>query len=422
MDEPSKPRRERKSRKPIKFTDLSFRNIKPEAEGFEVRDAGQRHLYLRVRPNGSKTWLFRYRFGKPKVLALQSGIGVAHARKLASDAAFLLSQRKDPAAERKAEIERTTLANEHTVMAVAENYMRQEGKALRSADSRHSILKRSIYPVIGDKQITDVTRDDITRMLDKVSETSGVVAADMCLSIVRKIFNWHETRTSRFRSPIVRGMRRSKPIERIRTRVLSDEEIREVWKAAGDKRLGVYGAALKFALLSGARRNEISGLRRSEIKVVRDNGSEFTCWELPAGRSKNKKPVTRPLSKAAQAIIEEMPVIGTDDDAEAFVFTLNGLRPITLKNDKKKALLEQISGTSGWTVHDLRRTFRTLLSRLRVPYEIKERALGHAPPMLDQVYDQDLHLGAMLEAVNKVAAEIERIITGESGKVIRLSR
>jgi integrase len=87
----------------------------------------------------------------------------------------------------------------------------------------------------------------------------------------------------------------------------------------------------------------------------------------------------------------------------------------------KKTLIDEISRVSDWRTHDLRRTFRTLLSRCRVPFEIAERCLGHAQNLLVKTYDQHSHLPAMQEAVEKVAAEIERIVAGEkTGKVIRL--
>ena len=156
---------------------------------------------------------------------------------------------------------------------------------------------------------------------------------------------------------------------------------------------------------------------RSEIEVVRDNGSEFTVWRLPARRSKNKREIVRPLSCAALDIINDMPVISDSD----YIFTLNGRSPMNLGYDLKKDLLAEISGVKDWLLHDLRRVHRSLLSRCRVPLEIAERCLGHSQNLLVKTYDQHSHLPAMLEAVEKVASEIARIVAGERGaKVIRM--
>ncbi len=88
---------------------------------------------------------------------------------------------------------------------------------------------------------------------------------------------------------------------------------------------------------------------------------------------------------------------------------------------RSKQLLDEIAAVEGWVLHDLRRVYRSLLSRCRVPFEIAERLLGHSQPTLVQTYDRHSHLPAMAEAVDKAAAEVERIVSGERmGKLIRL--
>jgi integrase len=418
LDAP-KTRRPKRHRKPIRFTDLSFRNIKPEAEPYEVGDAHQRGLRLYVSPT-AKSWRVRYRSGgKPRVMVLQSGITLAQARKLASDAMFMLAQGKDPATERKAERERTVLADENTVAAIAKLFMQLEGGKLRSKEGRQSVIDRQIVPAIGSKNIHDVRREDVVRMLDKVRATSGPSSADMCLAVTRRLFTWFEARSSTFRSPVVKGMRRTKAAERARTRLLSDDEIQRVWAACGDERIGIYGRVLRLCILTGARRHEASRMRRSEVQTMRENGGEFIVWRLPPARSKNKREVVRPLSGAALDIINAMPVIGGDDDP--FLFSISGRGPITMSEKRRKDLLDQISGVSDWVLHDLRRVHRSLLSRCRVPFDIAERLLGHSTPSLVATYDRHSHLPAMQDGIDKLAAEIARIVDGErTGKVIRL--
>jgi hypothetical protein len=95
------------------------------------------------------------------------------------------------------------------------------------------------------------------RLLDKVEDQSGQRSADAVLQILRRIFNWHALRDDAFRTPIVKGMHRYDTRENARTRVLDDSEIRKIWQAAGVN--GIYGAFVKFLLLTSARRNEAGG-------------------------------------------------------------------------------------------------------------------------------------------------------------------
>jgi integrase len=411
----------RKQHKAVKLTDLYLKNLHRHLDvGEYVRDLTQKHLYAYRLQNGhSFRVLYRFNNKPSPALVLQSGISLAQARKLTADAMFLLAQGKDPRAERKAERERTVLADENTVAAIAKLFMQIEGKGLRSKEGRQSVIDRQIIPAIGSKNIHDVKREDVVRMLDKVQATSGPSSADMCLAVTRRLFTWFEARSSTFRSPVVKGMRRTKPSERARTRLLSDDEIKAVWNACGDKRIGILGQVLRLCILTGARRHEASRMRHSEVQTMRENGSEFIVWRLPAARSKNKREVVRPLSAAALDIINAMPVVGDLDDP--FVFSINGRGPITMGDKVRKDLLDEISGVKDWVLHDMRRVHRSLLSRCRVPFEVAERLLGHSMPSLIETYDRHSHLPAMQEGVDKLAAEVERIVNGDrEGKVVRL--
>ena len=389
-------------------------------------DLGQRGLCLVVHKTGRKSWIVRYRHPISKIsrkLTLQHGLSLADAHKAAADAMHMLSQGVDPIEHKRAKVESAANAAEGTVQAVCTRYMELQGNKLRSHKPRESTLKRHIYPRLGSKQVTELRRTDVVAALDHVERTDGPRAADMALAILRAILHWHERRTDTFKSPLIAGMSRVRTSERVRTRMLTDDDIRKVWVACGDPRIGVFGQCMRFAILTGARKSEASGLRRNEIEVVRENGDQYCIWKLPASRSKNKQEVIRPLSKAAQAILDEMPIIGSGDAATAWVFTLNGHTPITTNDMRKKRVLDELSGVTDWRIHDLRRVHRSLLSRMRVPFEVAERLLGHSQPTLAKTYDQHSHIPAMQEAVDRLATEVERIVEGDTaGKVIRLAR
>jgi integrase len=86
---------------------------------------------------------------------------------------------------------------------------------------------------------------------------------DHVLACIRRVFNWHASRSDTFRSPIVRGMSRTKPKERERERVLDDDELRAVWRATAKG--GPFHRFVRFILLTCARRKEAALIVRSEI-------------------------------------------------------------------------------------------------------------------------------------------------------------
>ena len=186
------------------------------------------------------------------------------------------------------------------------------------------------------------------------------------LAYLSRVFNWHAGRSDDFRTPIVRGMRRRNTKEHARNRILTDEELRCVWEAAD---AGPFGCFVKFLLLTGARRGEAAAISRKEI-----NGGE---WTLPAARNKTKVDLVRPLSAAAQQVLSNVPKLaGTD-----FVFSIDGHSALG-GFTRRKRVLDQSSGVTGWTLHDLRRTARSLMSRAGVPGEHAERCLGQSSAAL----------------------------------------
>ena len=402
------------------LTDFAVTHAKPKPTPYEVSDGGQRGLRLVVHPSGQKSWIVRYRnpiTGTSRKMTLPPGLSLADARQMTADAMYQVAKGIDPIDAKRQQKVAAVAASEGTLNFVVEQYLAIKASKLRSRDHYESILKRHVLPRLGEHQVTELKRSEITAVLDKVEIDSGPCAADQALAVLSAALSWHEFRADGWVSPLVRakGMRRTKASELARDRLLSDDEIKRVWEASGDERMGTYGATIRFMILTGSRKNEAAGLRRSEI--VRDDETGITVWKLPKARSKNKQEVTRPLSAAALAIIESMPQIGDSD----FVFTLDGNRALNMNYQTRRDLLDEISRVQGWVLHDLRRVYRSLLSRCRVPFEVSERLLGHTQPLIAQIYDKHSHVPAMLEAVERVAAEVERIVSGDRGaRVIRL--
>jgi integrase len=400
-----------------KLTDLAVRNMKPGAERREIPDPGQANLYLLLQPSGRRGYAVRYRFaGKPKKLTLPRGLSLAEARAQAAAAMADVERGIDPADEKKTAEAKKAEAAENTLHAVAKVYMQLAGAKLRSAKSRQSILDRLLLPRLGSKPMDQIEREHVIRVLDRVEVENGPRMADMALAVLGRILNWYEIRTSRFRSPLVRGMQRVKPSERARTRMLSDEEIKRVWDACGDERLHIYGAAFRFLLLTGARRSEATGMKRSEIK----DG----VWTLPKERSKNGQEIVRPLSRAALKIIATVPIITGSE----LIFTVSGASPVHLDSgrDNSKKRLDQISGVHGWVIHDLRRCARSLMSRAGVQYDAAELCLGHRLPggLIRRTYDTHNFVAEKRRAFELLAREIDRILHPDEGKgkVVALRR
>jgi integrase len=389
------------------LTDISVRNLKPAATRREVPDAGARGLYVVVQPSGVRTFAVRFRFGgKNRKLTLQAGIGLAAARKAAADALYEVQQGRDPCAAKRHLKQAQRLVAQDTFRSVAEEYQRREGSRLRSANWRRGVLARHVYPTLGERPIGDIRRSEIIRLLDRIGDGSGGPMADRVLSLIRRIMNWHATRSDDFRSPIVRGMSRAD--ERPRTRILSDDELRAVWNAAAGTE--PFSCFVQFLLLTAARRTEAAAMAWSEL--------DGTDWVLPASRNKAQVDLVRPLSAAAQAVLARVPRLA----GCPFVFSTNGRRAIN-GFDHFKRRFDARCGVTEWTLHDLRRTARSLMSRAGVPVDHAEKCLGHIVPGIRATYDRHAYGEEMRRAYEALASLIERIIINSpEGRVIQMQR
>jgi integrase len=389
------------------LTDIAIRNLKPTAARQEVPDPGARGLYVVVQPSGRKGFAVRYRFfGQPRKLTLPAGITLAAARKLAADAMYEVSQGHDPADARKAEVEKAERARADTLRSVVEEYLGREGKRLRTIDQRKRIFKQLVYPVLGSgRQIDSIKRKDVIRLLDHIEDKHGTRTADYALACLSRLFNWHAVRDDEFTSPIVRGMRRQNAKQHARTRVLSDDELRRVWATASAE--GPFPAYVKFLLLTSARRTEAAAMIWNEI----DGGD----WILPAARNKTGVDLVRPLSKAAQEILAVRPhIVGCP-----FVFTGDGRNALGGFSWRKQRF-DAACGVTDWTIHDLRRTARSLMSRAGVCPDHAERCLGHVIGGVRETYDRHAYHTEKEKAFEALAAQIERIVNPPQGDVVPL--
>ncbi len=398
-----------------RLTALAVIRAKPKRDkaGRAIRterpDRMCRGLYCVIQPSGAKSWALRYRHGgQSRKLTLGTVLGadeeapvepkigaplsLAAARRLAAEAMHQVELGRDPAREKAEGRSRLALKPVETFQAIAESYLKREGKSLRSADDRRADLERLVFPSIGFIPIAAIRRGDIIRLLNSIEDDRGPVMADKALALVRRIMGWHASRTDDFASPIIRGMARTRPRERARERILDDEELRSVWRAA--ETAGRFGALVRFLLMTAARRNEAAELPWDELS----KGD----WVLPPRRNKAKLELVRPLSSATQAVLEVVPRTGR------FVFGA-GDRPLG-GFSKFKAAFDKVSGVNGWTLHDLRRTARSLMSRAGVPPDHAERALGHVVGGVRQTYDRHGFYDEKRLAFEALARQIDRIL------------
>lgn len=194
----------------------------------------------------------------------------------------------------------------------------------------------------------------------------------------------------------------------------SDEELRAVWQAANVLEWP-YRGFVQVLILSGQRRNEVSGMTWLEIDF------ENRVWTLPAARAKNSVEHTIPLSDQAVAILKSVLRIANSE----FVFTISGARPIQGHHIIKRRLDALTPPeTPPWVLHDIRRTVASGMARLGIHLPVIEKLLNHTSGSfagIVGVYQRHSFADEKRAAMQVWARHIAAVVDGaQGGNVVEL--
>jgi len=349
---------------PINFTDAKISGLKRPLKGqTEFSDAKVPGLRVRIGASGKPSFIVRKRIGgKIKVITLgtySSRFGLADARKKARSVLSDLEAGKPVLAVTK---------RAQTISNLWPEYIATKATH-RSAHEITRIFERYILPALGDRMADTVTRGDVTRFIDSIA---APVMARAVFAQLSAFYGWALPRLDALpANPCIGAGRPAKP--KARDRVLNDNEIAALWRAA-DMESPPWQQAVKLLLLTGQRRSEVFEAEWSEFDL------KEAVWTIPAERAKNNAAHIVPLSNEALAIIESIPKV----DGSKFVFPAadNPANPCSgiskVVERLRKAIAKDLDrDVETWSLHDLRRTVATGLQRLGIRFEVTEAVLNH---------------------------------------------
>lgn len=415
-------------------TDRELRNLKPAAKHFDVKDKDCRNLIVRVSPTNRKTFALLKRFPGQKNPTRHAfgefpDLSLEDAREMANEWRAAIRRGIDPRPKRQepeAEPEQA-----ETFASVAEAYIKRHVAGQRRAKDTTREIRRELIAVWGDRPIGSITKADVTALIDAIVDRGSPATAHLVLAHARGIYNWciaagryglESSPCDRLKPAKLIGER--KP----RQRVLTDDELRAYWKAAG--KMGYpFGPLYRLAALTGARRAEIGEAEWSEFDL------DKAIWTVPPERFKSDSEHLVPLSDDVVAILRDLPRFKQGHHLFSCTF---GAKPVTgfsyvkVRLDARmlralKAMARQRGADPSevklppWVLHDVRRTVRTRLSSLRVPDRVAEMVIGHGAKGLQRVYDQHRYLDEMREALQQWAARLREIVTPPPDNVVRIN-
>jgi integrase len=361
---------------------------------------------IRLREGGSRTWIFQYRVGtKQRRMTIGSAASMpaAKARKAAADLDATVHLGGDPAGDKaKARID---ASNARTFEMAMDEYLAIQERDLKPRSFLETERNIRVHgKPLHKLEVAKIDLKTIAAELRRITKAGGPVAANRARSTWSAFFNWCAGEGYIETNPVAFT---NKNEEETRDRVLGNAELRAIWKALPESD---YGDIVRLLALTGQRREEIGGLRWSEIDF--DQG----IITLPAVRTKNGREHIVPMSAAVRSILEaRLQFHGRD-----LVFGIGGGGFSGWSRCKER--LDEKLKIADWILHDLRRTVATKMAGapLSIQPHVVEAVLNHISGHkagVAGIYNRETYLPEKKQALALWADHLTAIVEGRSNVV-----
>jgi integrase len=380
---------------------------------------------------GKASWILRYRFAgrnKEKVIGRYPDIPLKDARELARNDRAKIQQGIDVASEKRKD--KLKSIDMHNVEGLGKLWMgRHILPKYKHPEVVERVLRRHIYPVLGRLPIEEIRPIHVDDVLNRIVTAGAPTVANDALRYMFRMFHYAVKRKWIESNPAY-GFEISDAggTEVPRERWLSRDEIAALAKAMTDTanfgRINELAVWILLALC--VRKMELLSAKWSEFDLSKG------VWSLQPGRTKKSLAIEIPLAPQVIAWLEEVKVFSSGSDylfpARRLVKKKLGkvrsnrfehISPDTLNVALKRLNLQDIPH---FTVHDMRRTARTLLADIGVDRFVAERALNHKVRGVEGIYNRYDYFDARKDALERWAMLLESIRTGKPFNVVGIYR
>jgi integrase len=395
----------------IKLTKSAIDALPAPSSDVVYWDAASPGFGVKITPKGRKVFIVLYRAGGAGSKLRKYTIGpfgrvTLHQARVAAQKVFAAKlEGRDLAAEKR-EAKRRVVADR--VEDLLATFIIQRLSKNRSIAEISRLLRREVGKPWAGRSIHEISKRDVVELVCTIEQRGAPGSANKTLKSIKTFLRWCVGRAVLDRSPAEGVPLPAKEVAR--DRILDDRELANVILAAR-KIGGPYGSIVELLALTGQRREEVAGLHRDEFDLAQ------RIWTIPRARTKNAKAHIVHLSKQALAVLERADHCGP--------LVLSPLGTKTFQNfTHAKRLLDQLSGVTGWRLHDLRRTCVSGMARLGVAPHVADKILNHQSGTISgvaAVYQRHEFLAERRAALNRWGAHVAGLLKeAPSGRRIDL--
>ena len=348
----------------IHMTKSAVDALKAASKDTVYWDAGLPGFGVKVTPRGRKVFVVLYRIGgagsrlRKYTIGPYGRVTLQMARAEAQKVLAARLEGRDPATEKRESKRRMTADRVDDLIEV---FIVQHVSKTRKAAEISRLLRREVVSRWGNRCVHAIGKRDIVELASEIAQRGTPMAANTLLKVIKTFLNWCVGRAVIDASPAEGVPLPGKEVAR--DRVLTNNELASVIRAARQIG-GAYGGIVEMLALTGQRREEVAQMVGDEIDF------NSRTWTLPGSRTKNGKPHIVHLSEACIKLIKRASRLGS------YVFSISGVKPFQNFTNAKRAL-DELSGVTGWRLHDLRRTCVSGMAGLGVPPHVADKILNH---------------------------------------------
>lgn len=392
----------------MKFTQTNVAAIRPPVgkTDFTIWDEAMPRFGIRFRNGGAGSYVVQFSLnGKEAKLGLGkvSQVRLADAKTEAQQHFAHIAKKVDPRLERK----ETVAKSSNSVGSLVPRFIKwleDAGRSKTYLDENRRSLER-YFKALHSYGVAQVKRAHVATELSRISSERGKVASARSRAHLSKFFNWviGEGMGGDFNP--VSGTNKHQAQQR--DRVLTPKEIVAIWSNLDDA--NDYDVINKILILTGARRDQIGKLKRSEVKR-----NERVIELVGTGRSKHKKKFLLPISSQVSFLLTM--IWSRREDGTGFLFGRSGQKGGFSGWSKCKERQDERLGDNvdEWVLHDYRRTFDTLgQDTLKIPEHIADACLNHkgiAKSGVKGVYNHATYLDEKHHALQKWADYVDGLV------------
>ncbi|WNC72727.1 tyrosine-type recombinase/integrase [Thalassotalea psychrophila] len=370
-----------------------------------------RGLYFRISNEGTGFWSVKYTIMKRRremSIGRFPELSLADANLKSLQIAAEVRQGIDPLEER----ERESNGSFQIIDNLAEDWLKDCHKRLKHPKIPQRVYRKEIAPIIGKMALVSVKPLDVRRILNLIVDSNRPTIANDTLGYLKQMF----------RHGIKLGLLESNPaeafsytdaggVEKSRSRALSFDEIKTTFKILRDNTdqfVPQNYLALCLLLSLGIRKEELVAAKWKEFDLDKQT------WHLTKERTKTGAEITIPLSSNCVMWLNTLKVLAFGSE---FVFPNRraSKRSAHMSHDTLNAAVNKQFNLGNlsvehFTIHDLRRTCRSLLAEIGTPSHIAERCVNHKIKGVEGIYDRYDYFDERKKALKKLSTRLEIFI------------